>query len=127
MGWSQLELAEAASVGVATVRRLEAAETQIRGSVYPRGKFNCALEAGGWSSSRRRRGRGPASGLSRPGIAGASQKSAARPTRGGQLQQLMLHGGATDEIGPTLWKAPAFDYAGAIGKRNQASNAGSPT
>jgi hypothetical protein len=32
-----------------------------------------------------------------------------------------LHGGGTEEIGPTLWKAPAFGYAGAIGKRNQAS------
>ena len=29
--------------------------------------------------------------------------------------------GATGEIGPTLWKAPAFEDAGAIGKRNQAS------
>ena len=39
LGWSQLELAQAASVGVATVRRLEAAEMQIRGSVELSGRF----------------------------------------------------------------------------------------
>ena len=33
----------------------------------------------------------------------------------------MLHGGRTEEIGLTLMKPPAFEYAGAIGKRNQAS------
>ena len=51
----------------------------------------------------------------------AAPLSRPSPTREVRLQQLMLHGGATEEIGPTLWKAPAFDYAGAIGKRNQAS------
>jgi transcriptional regulator with XRE-family HTH domain len=47
LGWSQLELAEAASVGVATVRRLESADTQIRGSVESVWKIQQALEAAG--------------------------------------------------------------------------------
>jgi transcriptional regulator with XRE-family HTH domain len=47
LGWSQLELAEAASVGVATVRRLESAGTQIRGSVEVVWKIQRALEAAG--------------------------------------------------------------------------------
>jgi transcriptional regulator with XRE-family HTH domain len=47
LGWSQLELAEAASVGVATVRRLEAAEDEVRGSADTLWKIQKALEAAG--------------------------------------------------------------------------------
>jgi transcriptional regulator with XRE-family HTH domain len=59
LGWSQLELAEAASVGVATVRRLEAAETQIRGSVESVWKIQQALEAAGVEFIREEGGKGP--------------------------------------------------------------------
>jgi transcriptional regulator with XRE-family HTH domain len=58
LGWSQLELAEAASVGVATVRRLEAAETQIRGSVESVWKIQKALEAAGVEFIPEEAGRG---------------------------------------------------------------------
>jgi transcriptional regulator with XRE-family HTH domain len=47
LGWSQLELAEAASVGVATVRRLESADMEIRGSAETVWKIQQALEAAG--------------------------------------------------------------------------------
>ena len=59
LGWSQIELAEAASVGVATVRRLEAAETQIRGSVDSVWKIQQALEAAGVEFIPEEAGRGP--------------------------------------------------------------------
>jgi transcriptional regulator with XRE-family HTH domain len=59
LGWSQLELAEAASVGVATVRRLEAAETQIRGSVESVWKIQKALEVAGIEFIPEEAGRGP--------------------------------------------------------------------
>ena len=59
MGWSQLDLAEAASVGVATVRRLEAAETQIRGSVDFVWKIQQALEAAGVEFIPEEAGKGP--------------------------------------------------------------------
>jgi transcriptional regulator with XRE-family HTH domain len=59
LGWSQLELAEAASVGVATVRRLEAAETQIRGSVESVWKIQQALEVAGIEFIPEEAGRGP--------------------------------------------------------------------
>jgi transcriptional regulator with XRE-family HTH domain len=58
LGWSQLELAKAASVGVATVRRLEAAETQIRGSVESVWKIQQALEAAGIEFIPEEAGRG---------------------------------------------------------------------
>ena len=47
LGWNQVELAEAASIGVATVRRLEAAGTQLRGSVEVIWKIQSALERAG--------------------------------------------------------------------------------
>jgi transcriptional regulator with XRE-family HTH domain len=47
LGWSQLELAEAASVGVATVRRLEGSNNQIRGSAETVWKIQTALEKAG--------------------------------------------------------------------------------
>jgi transcriptional regulator with XRE-family HTH domain len=47
VGWSQLELAKAASVGVATVRRLEGAGTQLRGSAEAVWKIQKALEDAG--------------------------------------------------------------------------------
>lgn len=47
LGWSQTNLAEAASVGVATVRRLEAARSEIRGSAETIWKIQKALEAAG--------------------------------------------------------------------------------
>ena len=59
LGWSQLELAEAASVGVATVRRLEATETEIRGSVESVWKIQKALEAAGIEFIPEEAGRGP--------------------------------------------------------------------
>ena len=66
MGWSQLELAEAASVGVATVRRLEAAETQIRGSVESVWKIQKALEAAGVEFIPEEAGKGPGVRLKKP-------------------------------------------------------------
>ena len=59
LGWSQLDLAEAASVGVATVRRLEAAEMQIRGSVDTVWKIQKALEAAGVEFIPEEAGKGP--------------------------------------------------------------------
>ena len=47
LGWSQLDLAKAASVGVATVRRLEGARAQIRGAAETLWKIQRALEAAG--------------------------------------------------------------------------------
>jgi transcriptional regulator with XRE-family HTH domain len=58
LGWSQLQLAEAASVGVATVRRLEAADTQIRGSVDSVWKIQQALERAGIEFIPEEAGRG---------------------------------------------------------------------
>ena len=58
LGWSQLELAEAASVGVATVRRLEAAGTEIRGSADTLWKIQQALEAAGIEFIPEEEGRG---------------------------------------------------------------------
>ena len=55
----KLDLAEAASVGVATVRRLEAAETQIRGSVDSVWKIQQALEAAGVEFIPEEAGKGP--------------------------------------------------------------------
>jgi transcriptional regulator with XRE-family HTH domain len=47
LGWSQLELSKAATVGVATVRRLEASDSVIRGSVDTVWKIQQALEKAG--------------------------------------------------------------------------------
>ena len=47
LGWNQHELAEAASVGIATLRRLEAAGTRIRGTVEVVWKIQTALERAG--------------------------------------------------------------------------------
>jgi transcriptional regulator with XRE-family HTH domain len=65
LGWSQLELAQAASVGVATVRRLEAAEMQIRGSVESVWKIQRALEAAGIEFIPADAGKGPGVRLKR--------------------------------------------------------------
>jgi transcriptional regulator with XRE-family HTH domain len=59
LGWSQLELARAASVGVATVRRLEAAGNEVRGSVESVWKIQKALEAAGIEFISAEEGRGP--------------------------------------------------------------------
>jgi transcriptional regulator with XRE-family HTH domain len=66
LGWSQLDLAKAASVGVATVRRLEAAETQIRGSAETVWKIQQALEAAGVEFIPEEAGRGPGVRLRQP-------------------------------------------------------------
>jgi transcriptional regulator with XRE-family HTH domain len=47
LGWSQEELAKAASVGISTVRRLEGARDQIRGSTEVLWKIQTALEKAG--------------------------------------------------------------------------------
>ena len=47
LGWSQLDLAEAASVGIATVRRIEGSSGAIRGAVETVWKIQLALEAAG--------------------------------------------------------------------------------
>ena len=47
LGWSQMDLAKAASVGVATVRRLEAARDEVRGSADTLWKIQKALEDAG--------------------------------------------------------------------------------
>ena len=47
LSWSQLDLAKAASVGVATVRRLEASKAEIRGAAETLWKIQTALEAAG--------------------------------------------------------------------------------
>ena len=47
LGWNQVDLAEAAAVGVATLRRLEATGTQLRGSVEVIWKIQQALEKAG--------------------------------------------------------------------------------
>jgi len=59
LGWSQVELAAAASVGVATVRRLETAGTEIRGSVDTVWKIQRALESAGIEFIPAEAGRGP--------------------------------------------------------------------
>jgi transcriptional regulator with XRE-family HTH domain len=66
LGWSQLELAKAASVGVATVRRLETAGTEIRGSVETIWKIQRALEEAGIEFIPEEAGRGPGVRLTRP-------------------------------------------------------------
>lgn len=47
LGWSQTNLADAATVGVATVRRLESVRGEIRGSAETVWKVQKALEAAG--------------------------------------------------------------------------------
>ena len=66
LGWSQLDLASAASVGVATIRRLEASGTTIRGSVETVWKIQKALEAAGVEFIPEEAGRGPGVRLRRP-------------------------------------------------------------
>ena len=65
LGWSQLQLAQAASLGVATVRRLEAAGNEIRGSAETVWKIQKALEAGGVEFIPEEAGRGPGVRLKR--------------------------------------------------------------
>jgi transcriptional regulator with XRE-family HTH domain len=64
LGWSQVELAAAAAVGVATVRRLETAGTEIRGSVNTVWKIQRALENAGIEFIPAEAGRGPGVRLS---------------------------------------------------------------
>ena len=47
VGWNQNELADAASIGVATLRRLEVSHTQLRGSAEVIWKIQVALEKAG--------------------------------------------------------------------------------
>lgn len=47
IGWGQLELAQHADVGVATVRRLEADTGPVRGNVETMRKIQTALEKAG--------------------------------------------------------------------------------
>jgi transcriptional regulator with XRE-family HTH domain len=65
LGWNQPKLAHAASVGVATVRRLEAAGMQIRGSVESVWKIQRALEAAGIEFIPAEGGKGPGVRLKR--------------------------------------------------------------
>lgn len=59
LGWSQDELARTASVGVATVRRLEAAGEEIKGSVETVWKIQQALEEAGVEFIPAETGKGP--------------------------------------------------------------------
>ena len=59
LGWSQVKLAAAASVGVATVRRLETAGSEIRGSVDTVWKIQRALENAGIEFIPAEAGKGP--------------------------------------------------------------------
>lgn len=59
LGWSQDELARAASVGVATVRRLEAAGEEIKGSAETVWKIQQALEDAGVEFIPAETGKGP--------------------------------------------------------------------
>jgi len=47
LGWNQDDLAKAASIGVATLRRLEGARGEIRGTAETIWKIQKALEQGG--------------------------------------------------------------------------------
>jgi transcriptional regulator with XRE-family HTH domain len=47
LGWNQEELACAASIGVATLRRLETSDTKLRGSAEVIWKIQVALEKAG--------------------------------------------------------------------------------
>ena len=47
LGWSQEDLAKAASVGISTVRRLEGARDELRGSTRVLWKIQTALENAG--------------------------------------------------------------------------------
>jgi transcriptional regulator with XRE-family HTH domain len=67
LGWSQVQLAKAASVGVATVRRLESADTEIRGSVETLWKVQKALEEAGIEFIPADELRGPGLRLKRSG------------------------------------------------------------
>jgi len=66
LGWSQLQLAEAAGVGVATIRRIEAAGTRIRGSIETTWKIQKALEAAGVEFMPEEVGIGPGVRLKQP-------------------------------------------------------------
>ena len=47
LGWSQDDLAKSASIGIATLRRLEGARGKIRGTAETVWKIQKALEQGG--------------------------------------------------------------------------------
>jgi transcriptional regulator with XRE-family HTH domain len=66
LGWSQLDLAKAASVGVATVRRIEGAGTELRGSAEAIWKIQKALEAAGVEFLPEDDAKGPGARLRRP-------------------------------------------------------------
>ena len=59
LGWGQIELAKAAKVGVATVRRLEASGDEVRGSVETLLKIQRALEEAGIEFIPAEGGKGP--------------------------------------------------------------------
>ena len=78
LGWSQVELAKAASVGVATVTRLEAAGTELRGSAQVIWKIQKALEAAGVEFLPEDDTRGPGARMRRPD---ARQKPKKKPNQ----------------------------------------------
>jgi transcriptional regulator with XRE-family HTH domain len=57
--WSQVDLAKAASVGVATVRRLESTKGEVRGAAESIWKIQTALEAAGVEFIPAEGGKGP--------------------------------------------------------------------
>ena len=59
LNWSQSDLAEAASVGVATVRRLEGARGKVRGAADSVWKIQAALERAGVEFLPAESGKGP--------------------------------------------------------------------
>jgi transcriptional regulator with XRE-family HTH domain len=78
LGWSQEKLAKAASVGVATVRRLEAAGTELRGSAQAIWKIQKALETAGVEFLPEDDTGGPGARLRRPA---ARQKPKKKPNQ----------------------------------------------
>ena len=59
LGWSQEDLAQASSVGVATVRRLEAVPGLLRGTMKSVWKIQQAFEQGGIEFIAEDDGKGP--------------------------------------------------------------------
>jgi transcriptional regulator with XRE-family HTH domain len=78
LGWSQIELAEAASLGVATVRRLENAGQKVRGSAESVWKIQTALEKAGVQFIPADDSMGPGVRLKQVREAGSKEKARAR-------------------------------------------------
>jgi transcriptional regulator with XRE-family HTH domain len=74
LGWTQLDLAKAASIGVATIRRLEGAGTEIRGTAETVWKIQTALEAAGVEFIPADELKGPGVRLRHPGRAKAGRR-----------------------------------------------------